>query len=92
MLGRLSADSLVHDIQELRNVPRKQFLSLAKKFRENPLLLNSVTSQHRWSQDLFTRFDTVVVSTNYELKDDAGIFTLRAAIRDNSSSLHALQL
>ena len=66
------------DIRQLRDVPREQFLEFVKALQENPELLNTTATRHRWDQDAHRRFDSVVVRGLYELEEGEGTFTLES--------------
>jgi hypothetical protein len=77
---RPHAELRISDIRELRDVSRDKFLQFLKTVRENPSLL--ATLCHRgartWMHDLHRRLDSVLVISTYELKEDAGTYTLES--------------
>ena len=74
---RLHEEVVISDIRELRDVSRTQFLKFLSKLQANPQLLNTPPTRYNWDKSLFIRFDSVVVSDTYELKE-AGTFVLES--------------
>ena len=69
---RTASDLRLSDIKELRNVPRSQFVKLARTLRDNPTLLNHAT-RRVYETDLYQRFLTAVVTDEYDLHNGEAV-------------------